>query len=110
MTSSSTTTVPMGSNAMAKRNNPQPQDGQASTSVMAGGTITRDGEEARQGRRGSRMIYVLTASVLLLLIVYALIGAFSDMLLVTDLEVPATGDAAIPGPTEAQEAIITDRQ
>ncbi|MFN3225059.1 MAG: hypothetical protein ACE360_02270 [Hyphomicrobiales bacterium] len=109
MTGSSTTTMPMGSTTMARRNNPQPQDGGARTSVRAGGTVTKDSEEARQGERSSRMIYVLTASVLLLLIVYALIGAFSDTVLVTDLAAPTAEDAAVPGPSEAQEAIITDR-
>ncbi|MBO6674848.1 MAG: hypothetical protein JJ861_03240 [Rhizobiales bacterium] len=110
MTGSSTTTMPMSSTNMARRNNPQPQNGGTRTSVRASGTVTKDGEDARQGERSSRMIYVLTASVLLLLIVYALIGVFSDTVLVTDLSAPTAGDAAVPGPSEAQETIITDRQ
>jgi hypothetical protein len=47
---------------------------------------------------------------LLLLIGYALIGLFSDTLLVSDVAAPVADEAAVPGPTEAQETIITERQ
>lgn len=110
MTGSSTTTIPAATDAMARRNNPQPQDGAAQASVTSDGATIKTTEDARQGKRGSRMVFVLAASVLLLLALYALIGIFSDTVLVTDLAAPTADEAVVPGPTEAQEAVITDTQ
>lgn len=110
MASSSTTTMPMVSDTVARRNNPQPMNGAARTTTTSDGAIIKTAENARQGKRGSRMLYVLTASVLLLLILYALIGVFSDTILVTDLAAPTADEALVPGPSEAQEAVITGAQ
>lgn len=110
MTSSSTTTMPMGSDTVARRNNPQPINGAARATTTSDDTTIKTAENARQGKRGSRMLYVLTASVLLLFILYALIGIFSDTILVTDLAAPTADEELVPGPSEAQEAVITGAQ
>ncbi len=104
MTGSSTTTMPLGTN------NPHPRGDAEKTVVAANATTTQNAADVRQGKRGSRMMYVLTASVLLLLIGYALIGVFSDTILVTDLAAPAADGTVVPGPTEAQESVIVDSQ
>lgn len=107
MTSSSTTTMPMGTRTATRRNNPQPMDRKARTTITPDGATIKTAEKARQGKRGTRMLYVLSASVLLLLILYALIGIFSDTVLVTDLGTASADGALAPGPSEAQEAVIT---
>lgn len=101
MSGSSTTATPTSKQPIGGHDNPQ-----AGLNTVTEVTTN----EARQGKRGNRMIYVLVASILLLLIAYALIGIFSDDVLVTDLVPPTTGETTLPGPTDAQETIIRDAQ
>lgn len=66
-------------------------------------------QDARQGRGGNTTVYVLAASILLLLLAYAIFGIFSDALLVSDLPPALDVEAGLPGPSPAQEAIIEQR-
>lgn len=81
----------------------------AHQSDVAGQRIEISSRDARQGRRGNRTVYVLAASILLLLGVYAVFGIFSDALLVSDLPASVGDESALPGPDPAQEAIIEQR-
>jgi hypothetical protein len=110
MTSSSTTSMANGPQTMAQRNSPQPPEQMTPKAAVSHGGVVTSGQDARQGKRGKPVLYVLVAAILLLLIGYALIGLFSDTLLVSDVAAPVADEAAVPGPTEAQETIITERQ